>query len=63
MEAGTRSIWVSGQLQELGHKVIVANVRELRAISHNDRRSDQVDTEKGARFARLDPICFRGARA
>ena len=34
MEAGTRSIWVSGQLQELGHEVIVANVRELRAISH-----------------------------
>lgn len=26
MEAGTRSIWISGQLQELGHEVIVANV-------------------------------------
>ena len=63
MEAGTRSIRISGQLQELGHEVIVANVRELRAISHSDRRSDQVDAEKLARFARLDPICFRGARA
>jgi hypothetical protein len=37
MEAGTHSIWISEQLQELGHEVIVANVRELRAISHSDR--------------------------
>jgi len=37
MEAGTHSIWVSEQLEELGHEVIVANVRELRAISHSDR--------------------------
>ena len=35
MEAGTHSIWISEQLQELGHEVIVANVRELRAISHS----------------------------
>src|SRR5271155_1239046 len=54
MEAGTHSIWVSQQLQEMGHEVIVANVRELRAISHSDRKSDQVDAEKLARFARLD---------
>jgi transposase len=33
MEAGTHSIWVSEQIRELGHEVIVANVRELRAIS------------------------------
>jgi transposase len=39
-EAGTHSIWISEQLQELGHEVIVANVRELRAISHGDRKSD-----------------------
>ena len=38
MEAGTHSIWISEQLQELGHEVIVANVRELRAISHRDRK-------------------------
>ena len=46
---------ISEQLQDLGHEVIVANVRELRAISHSDRKSDQVDAEKLARFARLDP--------
>jgi transposase len=54
MEAGTHSIWISEQLQELGHEVIVANVRELRAISHSDRKSDHADAEKLARFARLD---------
>jgi transposase len=59
MEAGTRSIWISEQLQELGHEVIVANVRELRAISHSDRKSDHADAKKLARFARLDPQILR----
>ena len=59
MEAGTHSIWISEQLQELDHEVIVANVRELRAISHSDRKSDQVDAEKLARYARLDPEILR----
>ena len=53
------SIWISEQLQELGHEVLVANVRELRAISHSDRKSDQVDAEKLARYARLDPKILR----
>ncbi len=43
MEAGTHSLWVSELLRNLGHEVIVANVRELRAITHNDRKSDHVD--------------------
>ena len=43
MEAGTHPIWISEQLPELGQDVIVANVRELRAISHRDRKSDQSD--------------------
>ena len=59
MEAGTHSIWISEQLQELGHEVIAATVRELRAISHSDRKSDQVDAEKLARYARLDPKILR----
>jgi transposase len=46
MEAGTHSIWISEQLRELGHHVIVANVRELRSISHGDRKSDHADAEK-----------------
>jgi transposase len=59
MEAGTHSIWISEQLQELGHEVIVANVSELRAISHSDRKSDHADAEKLARYARLDPKILR----
>ena len=59
METGTHSIWISEQLRELGHEVIVANVRELRAISHSDRKSDKVDAEKIARYARLDPKILR----
>jgi transposase len=31
----------------------------LRAISHSDRKSDQVDAEKLARYARLDPEILR----
>ena len=54
MEAGVHSTWISEQLEQLGHEVIVANVRELRAISHSDRKSDDVDAEKLARYARLD---------
>jgi transposase len=45
--------------RNLAHEVIVANVRELRAISHSDRKSDQVDAEKLARYARLDPNILR----
>jgi transposase len=46
MENGTHSIWVSERIKELGHGVIVSNVRELRAISHSDRKSDKVDRGK-----------------
>jgi hypothetical protein len=53
MEAGTHSIWISEQLQELGHEVIVANVRELRAITHSDRKSARC--REAGTFARLDP--------
>jgi transposase len=59
MEAGTHSIWISEQLQELGHHVIVANVREFRSISHSDRKRDHADAEKLARCARLDPKILR----
>ena len=59
MEAGVHSSWISEQLEQLGHEVIVANVRELRAVSHSDRKSDDADEEKLARYARLDPEILR----
>jgi transposase len=59
LEAGTHSIWLSQQLQEYGHEVLVANVTELHAIVRNISKSDQVDAEKLARYARLDPRILR----
>jgi transposase len=59
MKNGTHSVWVSEQIKELGHEVIVGNVRELRAISHSDRKSDKVDAEKIVRYARVDREILR----
>jgi transposase len=61
MEAGTHSISISQQLQEMGHKVIVANVRELRAISHSDRKSDQVEAGSLCKTRPKDPSADRSS--
>ena len=42
-------------LQELGHEVLVANPRKLRAIYASNRKSDQNDARMIARVARVDP--------
>ncbi len=55
MEVGTHSRWASHLLTELGHDVLVANARKLRAIYHNPRKDDRADAETLARLARLDP--------
>jgi transposase len=55
MEVGAHSRWASHLLKELGHEVLVANARKLRAIYHNPRKGDRVDAEILARLARLDP--------
>ncbi len=60
MEVGAHSRWLSLELQRMGHDVIVANARELRAISGSDRKSDRVDAEKLARYARVDRKILRG---
>ena len=62
IEVGAHSRWVSQLLSELGHEVIVANARELRAITGSDRKSDRVDAEKLARYARVDPKILRPLR-
>ena len=59
MEAGTHSIWISEQLRQYGHEVLVAHVSELRAIARSDRKCDRVDAEKLARYARMDPGLLR----
>jgi transposase len=55
LEVGTHSPWISRFLSELGHEVLVANPRKLRAIYASDRKSDKNDARILARIARLDP--------
>lgn len=62
METGAQTGWISRELQALGHEVIVANARELRAISGSGRKSDRRDAEKLARYARVDPSILRPVR-
>jgi transposase len=62
IETGTHSLWASELLAELGHEVIVAHVREVRAITGSDSKSDQVDARKLARYARVDPEILHPVR-
>ncbi len=55
LEVGTHSPWTSRFLASLGHEVLVANARKLRAIYANHRNSDQTDARMIARLARVDP--------
>ena len=54
LETGTHSNWVHDVLVKVGHEVIVANARKVRAISSNDRKSDRMDARMLARLGRLD---------
>lgn len=55
METGTHSPWVSRLVTALGHPVIVANARKLRAISQSQTKSDREDARMLARLGRVDP--------
>ena len=55
MEAGTHSPWVSRLLKRLGHQVLVANPRKIRAITGSESKNDRNDAEQLARFAAFDP--------
>jgi transposase len=59
LETGTHSNWVRTHLETLGHEVIVANARELRAISGSDRKSDAEDARKLALYVRVDRRILR----
>lgn len=68
IETGTHTWWIAKLLAELGHEVVVANARRVRAISQNERKSDKADAEALARLARSDrkllyPVKMRGERA
>jgi transposase len=55
LETGTHSPWISRLLEQQGHEVLVANARQVRLIYAGQKKTDQLDAEKLARLARLDP--------
>src|SRR6266568_2647094 len=55
LETGTHSPWVSRQLTQLGHEVIVAHARNVQLIGESSRKDDQLDARTLARLARIDP--------
>ena len=66
LETGAHSAWVEALIRKLGHEAMVANARELRAVTGRSRRSDTSDARQLARLARVDgellnPVRLRGA--
>ena len=55
MEVGCQSPWITRFFQDLGHEVLVANPRKLRAIFQNDRKCDLYDARMLAKLTRFDP--------
>ena len=54
LEVGTHSAWVSRLLAGLGHEVIVANARRVRAISDSNCKDDRMDARLLARLSRFE---------
>ena len=68
LETGTHANWVHDLVKQFGHEVIVANARKVRAISANERKSDELDARMLARLGRVDvrllePVSVRPAEA
>lgn len=55
LEVGAHSPWVSRLLEELGHEVLVANARRMRAIAESQQKTDENDAELLAGLGRADP--------
>lgn len=62
LEVGTHSPWISRLMAGFGHEVIVANARELKAITASSRKDDRLDARMLARLARMDPALLRPIR-
>jgi transposase len=66
LETGGQSAWVKQVIEELGHEAVVANARELEAVTGRSHRTDHHDAQQLARLARVDrgllnPVELRGA--
>jgi transposase len=55
LESGSHSLWVARLLEQLGHSVLVANTRKVRAIAASLSKSDERDARCLAQLARVDP--------
>jgi transposase len=55
LETGTHSPWMSRQLTEMRHEVIVAHARNVRLIGESSRKDVRLDARTLARLARIDP--------
>jgi len=55
IEVGTHSRWVSALAEALGHSCLVANAYRVRRLAEGEDKSDKLDAEALARFARSDP--------
>jgi transposase len=67
LETGGQSAWVKAVIEELGHEAIVANARELQAVTGRSHRTDHHDAQQLARLARVDrellrPVELRNAQ-
>jgi transposase len=54
IEAGTHSPWISRQLEDYGHEVVIANARKVRMIYNSDCKNDRLDARMLARLGRID---------
>lgn len=68
IEVGAHSRWVRTLLEELGHRVTVANPRRLKMISQSDSKTDKHDADLLARLGRVDvdllaPVTHRSYEA
>lgn len=62
MECGAHSPWVNRLLQKLGHQVIVANSRKIKAITGNESKNDDNDAEGLAHLGYCDPFLLSPIR-
>ncbi len=54
-ETGGHSAWVREVVEQMGHEAVVANARELAAVTGRSHRTDHHDARQLARLARVDP--------
>jgi transposase len=54
LETGGHSAWVRELIEEMGHEAVVANARDLEAVTGRSHRTDHHDARQLARLARVD---------